>query len=145
MDKQKIINNLPKTYIDNSKIHGKGLFALEIIKSNEILGYLDGQIISWEIYDEFIHTIKKLNNEEFDNFVFYDEWNALPNEKVMIRLFRTKYAFINHSRTPNIQIKYNPLRIVALKDILKGEELLIDYRKEQLREEYINGAGKQFL
>ena len=61
------------------------------------------------------------------------------------RAVRTKYSFINHSRKPNLRIEKEGMILFTIKDIYCGEELLLDYREEPLREEYINGHGKTYL
>ena len=70
------------------------------------------------------------------------EWNAIEKDLLLVRPYRTKYSFINHNRTPNLIIKYNPLRIESFKNILKDEELTLDYRKEPLPDEYIQNKGQ---
>lgn len=125
-----VIDNVKHSYISKSKIHGNGLFASTQIKKNTKLGYLEGQVVPWEIH-------KKYENEV--------EWNALDEETLMVRPYRTKYSFINHSRTPNLVLKYFPLRIEALEDIEPNTELTLDYRREKLPPEYITNKGKNYL
>lgn len=73
------------------------------------------------------------------------EWNALNKHTLLVRPLRTKYSYINHSRTPNTEILYNPIRVVATKDINPQDELTLDYRKEALPKEYLDGHGKTYL
>ena len=129
-DIKDVIDNIKFSKIAESKIHGKGLFATQKIKKNTKLGYLDGQVVSWKFH-------KKYQNEV--------EWNALDEETLMVRSYRTKYSFINHSKTPNLEIKYFPLRIETIEDIEPNEELTLDYRKEKLPLEYIEKKGKHYL
>ncbi|MFW5794392.1 MAG: SET domain-containing protein [Bacillota bacterium] len=134
-----IINNIKNTYIQKSNIDGDGLFTKKEFKKDEILGELDGQIISWDLYN----SLKKLYDENKD--YFFGEWNALDEKTLLVRALRTKYSYINHSRKPNLKLIYNPLRIVAIEDIPENTELTLDYRKEPLRKEYIENHGKYYL
>ena len=124
------IDNINNTIILQSNIHGFGLFANKDIQKNTILGYLDGQIINWNLHKKY-------------NLTF--EWNALDNNKLLVRPYRTKYSYINHSRNPNIKIIYDPIRIITIQNIRINEELLLDYRLENLPLEYLNNEGKKYL
>jgi SET domain-containing protein len=143
MNFENVIDNVSKGYIQKSEIHGNGLFANEDIKKGEILGYLDGQLIDWNQYHEIMGSMPK-RSEEMIKYVFC-EWNALSPTELLVRPLRTKYSFINHSRTPNIKLAYEPLRLVACQYIEKDQEFLLDYRKEPLNEEYLAGHGKTYL
>lgn len=129
-DISETIFNLNDTYIDSSNIHGNGLFAKTDIKAGVTLGYLDGQKVNWNLFRKYEMEV---------------EWNALSKDVLLVRPFRTSYGFINHSRNPNIEVFYDPLRIVSKKNIKKDDELLLDYRKEPLPEEYIDSKGKFYL
>ena len=124
-----VIDNIPFTKIDKSNIHGFGLFAKKDFKIGEILCILDGQIMNWDFYDELR---KKIDLKEYQNYIFM-EWNALSQDTLLVRAFRTKYSYINHSKTPNIAIKYDPIRIEVVQAIRNNEEILIDYSKEPLK------------
>lgn len=137
-----VIDNVSPTYIDESSIHGFGLFAAELIERGSVLGILDGQVMSWDRY----HTMRAalaLPSEARD-YLFL-EWNALAPDTLLVRAFRTKYSYINHARQPNVELRSRPLEVVALRDIAQGEELLLDYRKEPLNEEYLTGHGSTYL
>ena len=112
------------------------------------IGTLDGQIINWEVFESFT-TELKIRSVSLADIGLYDEWNAISEEIILLRLFRTKYGFINHSRNPNIVLKNDSenkvIKIYTLQKIKKNEELTLDYTKEALREDYINGKGKEFL
>lgn len=125
-----VINNLHSTYIKKSSINGYGLFAEINIQKNTILGYLDGQIIDWDLHTKYHLTL---------------EWNAINDNKLLVRPYRTKYSYINHLRNANVIIKQNPIRIVTKKDIKKNEELVLDYRLESLPNEYLEKKGKFYL
>jgi len=138
------IDNIKKGYIADSVIHGLGLFASAEIDKDDILCIFDGQIITWEKY----HQIKKRLIIEleapYDTYIFM-EWNALDKETLLIRPFRTKYSYINHSRNPNVKIMKYPLRLIALCNIHKDEEITIDYREEPLNDEYMKEHGLSYL
>ncbi len=138
---ENIIDNMHPTYIAKSNVHGHGLFASKEIAANECLGELDGQYISWELYNKISSQI---TDEQLTN-TYFMEWNAITKDLLLTRPFRTKYSYINHSRTPNVEILQNPLRIVTIRKINADEELLLDYRKEELNEEYLKGHGKTYL
>lgn len=125
-----VVDNLKLCHIENSHIHGYGLFSDACIDSGVVLGLLDGQLIPWELHQKYDLTL---------------EWNAIDKNTLLVRPYRTKYSYINHHRSPNLVLLYDPLRIVALKSISEGEELTLDYRKEPLPDEYIESKGKFYL
>jgi len=117
-------------YIDKSNYSGFGLFTkVQILKKHKIFS-LNGQM---------------KNQDYLNNKKFYGEWNALGNNKFLVRDERTSYGFINHSRKPNCKIDTNTMEVYSLRDIKANEEILLDYREEPLPEEYINGYGKTYL
>lgn len=130
MPPEDIIDNLKFSYIRESKIHGYGLFADREIGEGVILGFLDGQSIPWSLHSKYHLTL---------------EWNAIDEETLLVRPYRTKYSYINHQRSPNLLILHEPLRVVTLRSIQKSEELTLDYRKESLPQEYIESKGKYYL
>jgi SET domain-containing protein len=130
MDFDLNIDNIKDTEIRKSNIHGWGLYSLTNIAINTVLCELDGQIVPYSTYSENEKTL---------------EWNALENDMLMVRPYRTKYSFINHSRTPNAKIAYKPIRVICIKSIDKGEEITIDYRMEALPEKYLQEHGKTYL
>ena len=100
---------MEKVYVKKSKIKGKGLFAKRDIKKGEIIGVAKGPIVpdnkeSWKKYGEkYLHPIS------------YSE--AILNKEI------TRYT--NHSCDPNCGLK-NGIKLVALRDIKKDEEITID-------------------
>jgi SET domain-containing protein len=140
-----IIDNIPYGEIRTSPTHGYGLFSKKKIYKDEIICILDGQVIQWDRYESIKDALSNLiSNKEAESFLF-TEWNALDEKTLLARTIRTKYSFINHSRDANLVIKYNPVRVVSRVDIEKGTEMLLDYRKEPLRKEYIEGHGRSYL
>lgn len=136
-----VVNNISFSYIQKSEIHGFGLFADRKLEARTILCILDGQVMDWGQYDKIVDIVKL---GKYQNYIFM-EWNALDTSTLLVRAFRTKYSYINHSDNPNVKIYYNPLRIETLKTINKGEEILIDYTQEPLRQEYLDNKNKGFL
>ena len=131
-----IVDNIPDTEIRPSALHGNGLFTTRAFQEGEIIATLDGQVISWDSYNQ----IKKVCPYGDDNNDLFMEWNALTSDTLLLRPFRTKYSFINHGRAANIQRIDGPLRLMTTQAIAAHTELLIDYRKEPLNSEYIQQA-----
>lgn len=125
----KYLHLTDKLYLNISSIHGFGMFAKKNIPAGEILFKLSGELYTKEF-------LKDQN--------FHGEWNALENGKFLVRKNRTSYGFINHSRKPNCFIG-DDMRIRSYTSIQKGEEILLDYRKEALPEDYVQGFGKTYL
>jgi len=144
-----IIDNINYSQIKQSPIHGYGLFATQDILKNSILGTLDGQLISWNNYEVLkkeLFKLCKLTKNCYD--YFFIEWNALSKESLLVRAFRTKYSFINHSIYPNLKIiklGSTKLEIKTCKNIQKGEEFLLNYRDEPLRKEYLMQNENSYL
>lgn len=142
--KENTINNIKQGYIAPSKIDGFGLFARNNIDKGDILCIFDGQIMSWEKYYEIQENVSPYIKIPYDKYIFM-EWNALDEETLLVRPFRTKYSYINHARKPNVEIEKYPLRLIAIEDIVKDTEITLDYRKEPLNDEYIKKHGFSYL
>ncbi len=142
--KRTVIDNIVIGHIDNSTIHGLGLFATRMVKEGEILCILDGQVVPKSQYETIRNSLIEHVSHPYDQY-FFMEWNVLDNDTLLVRPFRTKYSYINHSRKPNLKIAKFPLRIVALTEIMQNEELTLDYREEPLSTEYMEGHGKTYL
>lgn len=136
-----VIDNIAFTTIKRSSIHGFGLFADVDFENGKILCLLDGQLMNWDHYEKLR---KQIDLGKYQNYIFM-EWNALPDKKLLVRAFRTKYSYINHSKYPNVAVFYDPIRIETIKEIKKGDEILIDYSKESLCDDYLNDESKGFL
>lgn len=134
-DDADIINNIPNTKICESEIHGRGLFSTVSIPTGAILAVLDGQLI----------PLAKQQIVSPDICGTHCEWNAVSKDMLLVRAFRTKYSFINHSNSPNLRLEYNPLRIVVSSDLNRGDELTLDYNREPLPEQYLELHGRHFL
>lgn len=137
-----LIDNIPDTAIQRSDLHGLGLFSLKNLMAGVKLCDLDGQIVSYDLYDSQMRK-PDYSKQVVDNL--FVEWNALPNNMLLARMFRTKYSYINHSRTPNCKLIGYPPKLWSIADIETGEELTIDYREEPLPDLYKHGHGSTYL
>lgn len=131
-DVPEVIDNIEAAYISPSEIHGHGLFAVNELHPGETLCTLDGQVVPWRL-----HSAERLSTE----------WNALPADRLLVRPYRTKYFYINHSRLPNLVIRQDgdALTIVVARTIGRDEEMTLDYRQEPLPREYIEAHGHTYL
>lgn len=93
-------------YVDDSPIHGKGLFARKYIVAGELIGVLDGVPTS----------------TDGEHVLWIDEDNGVQ--------VRCDLQFINHSDEPNA-VYYDTLEVCALTDIAPGEEITHDYTDGQ--------------
>ncbi len=91
-------------YVDDSPIHGKGLFAKCDIPKGSVIGVVkgmtakrDGPYVLWLSEDEGIRV-------------------------------RCDLRFINHSKRPNAAY-YDTLEVVALRDIPRGKEITHNYEQ----------------
>lgn len=91
-----------KVYVDESKIHGKGLFANDHITKGEVIGIAQGE-----------HT-----NKDGPHVLWI-------NGKVGYHV-QCDLRYINHSEDPNA-CYYDTLEVCALKDISPGEEITHNY------------------
>ena len=106
------------TFVKKSDIEGLGLFASDDIKEGE-----------FEIFSLPVHT-GEITGDRF--FVFDSVYD--------LRLSNLQY--MNHSDTPNIdyiEIE-GKIKILALRDIEKGEELLIDYGWDEEKKNSVFGV-----
>ncbi|MFH0869398.1 MAG: SET domain-containing protein [archaeon] len=98
-----------KTYVKDSPIEGKGIFAKNNIKKAEIIGCCRGKI-----YSEA--EAEKLN---------LPDHHLMTVGKDKIMLVEAPERYTNHSCDPNVGI--NKLNLVAIRNIKKDEEIFIDY------------------
>ena len=89
-------------YVDNSPIHGKGLFAKTLINAGEVIGILEGE------YTE----------KDGDHVLWLNEKTGF--------LVHSDLRYINHSDKPNAAY-YDNLEVCAVRDIQPGEEITHDY------------------
>jgi len=98
-----------KAEVRDTDKYGKGVFATEDIKKDEIVAEFDGKIYEYE--DDFSEDV--LNH-------------AIQFEKRRWRDSDGIARIINHSCEPNCGVK-DLFKIVAMRNIKKGEELTWDY------------------
>ena len=90
------------TYVANSKIHGKGLFAAEPIAAGSIIGWLEG--VPCDIDGCYV--------------LWLSETRAIE--------VTCELKYINHSDKPNA-CYYDDLSVMALRDIAPHQEITHDY------------------
>lgn len=113
------INPPNKIYIDNSKIHGLGVFASEKISTGELI----------EITP--ILDMKIPNGQVSDCMIDYRFNWPQGNEPILQAVAWGYGSLYNHSETPNAFWKSNldnfTFEFYATKDIEKDEEILVYY------------------
>lgn len=105
----------PKVFIGKSGINKKGMFAKELIRVGEMVYVKGGHILSrGELFSsEVINSYLPISDDFF--------LGALsPEEEAHIKLYN------NHSCDPNCGM-HGEITFVAIRDILPGEELTVDY------------------
>lgn len=106
-----------KTFVKESPIEGKGLFALENIEKDEIIAIRGGYITT---FDEVVRLNKEIGDYSLK---ISDELFLGVKTKDEIEDYA---VFINHSCEPNVGMS-GRLAFVAMRAIYAGEELCIDY------------------
>jgi SET domain-containing protein len=106
----------PKAESFNSKIHGIGLRAKEDISKGEIVGVIGGIVVPTSEIKEYRAIMGDLGVQISDDF-----W-IVPSTRKEVEIG----GAINHSCNPNLGIK-GEIMVIAIKEIKKGEELIIDY------------------
>jgi uncharacterized protein len=100
-------------YVAKSKF-GKGIFAARDIKIGELIMNFKGMIISG---NELGKVAKKGRNALTDPLQVSDD---------RFMLILSPYVLVNHSCDPNSGLK-NITKLVAIKNIKKGDEIFLDY------------------
>ncbi len=105
----------PKIWIQKSKIHGVGMFAIHPIAKSEIVFIHGGHIVTRDklFYSAIIGSYLPLDDNYFIGAI-------KKSEEKYVELF------LNHSCNPNCGIR-GEITFAALRDIIIGEELTIDY------------------
>jgi len=99
-----------KIKIKKTKDRGRGLFAKELIKKDELIAEFDGEIYGWD--DD------RWTDELADHCIQFEEFKWRDSKGIA--------RVINHSCEPNCGIK-NLFQVIAMRDILPGEEITWDY------------------
>jgi len=106
----------PKAKSMKSRIHGIGVVAIQDIKKDETVGVLGGLVVpSSEIKTYW----KKMGQVGIQ---IDDEFFIVPATREEIE----KLGVFNHSCNPNCGI-INNIKMVAMRNIKSGEELVFDY------------------
>ena len=92
-------------YVDDSGIHGKGLYALVSINQGDYMGTYDGP----EAYENGSHVL----------------WIEQDGGKWVGRNGANMLRFLNHCGDPHAE--FDGFDLYALKDIYQGEEITINY------------------
>ncbi len=95
-------------YVEDSAIHGKGLFAKRPIKSGTYLGCYEGPVTT-----------------ENDTHVL---WAQMEDDRWVGRDGRNVLRYLNHSKKPSAE--FEGFDLYAVKDILPNQEVTIDYGEE---------------
>ena len=128
MSKEKVLEILKNTYcrLKPSKIGGVGVFAIRDIpeNTNPFYGIKEAK---WHKFN--ISELKNLDKEilELINDFFVIE----EDETVLIPEFGLNGIdisfFLNHSKNPNLKTIDEGFNFITLREIKKGEELLVSY------------------
>lgn len=92
-------------YVDDSPIHGKGLFAKKFIPVGQVIGIIRGK-----------HTMR-----EGDHVLWIDQDTGIH--------VQCDLRYINHSDNPNAAY-FDSLEVCAVRDIHPGEEITHDYEQD---------------
>ncbi len=112
----------PAYAVRNSKIHGRGVFALRNIPADTCIVEYEGERINWK---EAVRRENTKAPDDFHTFFF-----SLENGKIIDGGSNGNDArWINHACEPNCEAREEDGRvfIYALRDIKRGEELNYDY------------------
>lgn len=105
-----------KIHVGETKGRGKGIFAKKNIKKGETIAAVKGKIFT-------IKNLKDVKAKRLDgNYLHQIDWNKFINNETITK-------FTNHSCEPNAAVKEKlpTCRLMALKNIKKGEEITVDY------------------
>ena len=101
--------------VKQSGIHDKGVFVgMNLSKGDEI--EICAKTISYEKYNSIRFKLGIGRRKEY----------FLTSAKFVIDLRESELRYLNHSENPNLDWD-NDKRFVAQRDIIKGEELTINY------------------
>jgi len=107
-----------KTEVRQSKIHGRGLFAICDIRKDEIVAVKGGHIVDGKTLREKITPVLGPVEIQIDNDLFIAPVTEEERELSML--------YSNHSCDPNLGIR-GEITFVAMRDIRAGEELTHDW------------------
>lgn len=106
----------PKARVIENGIDGKSVFAIEPIVRNELIAIWGGTILTSEELTDHDSSLQKYTLQIGENhFIVPDEISSVNDAE-----------YFNHSCDPNCGIQ-GQIALVAMRDILPGEELSFDY------------------
>ena len=108
----------PKTEIRESKIHGRGLFAIADIAKDEMIAVKGGHIVDGKTLREKITPRLGPVEIQIDDDLFIAPVTEEERELSML--------YLNHSCDPNLGLR-GEITFVAMRDIRAGEELTHDW------------------
>src|ERR1043166_4336941 len=108
----------PKTEVRESKIHGRGLFAITDIAKDEIVAVKGGHIVDRKALHEQIMPRLGPVEIQISDDLFIAPVTGEERELSML--------YLNHSCEPNLGIR-GEITFVATRDIRAGEELTHDW------------------
>ncbi|MGE5212342.1 MAG: SET domain-containing protein [Nitrospirota bacterium] len=108
----------PKTEVRESKIHGRGLFAVADITKNEIVAVKGGHIVDRKTLREKITPVLGPVEIQIDDELFIAPVTEEERERSML--------YLNHSCNPNVGVR-GEITFVAMREIRAGEELTHDW------------------
>ena len=127
MSKEKVLKILKNTYcrLKPSKTEGVGVFAIRDIPENTNPFY--GSKQKWHKFN--ISELKDLDKEILG--LINDFFVIEEDETVLIPEFGLNGMdisfFLNHSKNPNLKTIDEGFNFITLREIKKGEELLVSY------------------
>jgi SET domain-containing protein len=107
-----------KTEVRESKIHGRGLFAIADIAKSEIVAVKGGHIVDGEALREQITPRLGPVEIQIDDDLFIA---PVTNEERELSML-----YLNHSCEPNLGVR-GEITFVAIRNIRAGEELTHDW------------------
>ncbi|HEY4757003.1 MAG TPA: SET domain-containing protein-lysine N-methyltransferase [Chthoniobacterales bacterium] len=108
----------PKTEVRESKIHGRGLFAIGDIAKNEIVAVKAGHIVDGQTLRTKITPVLGPVEIQIDDDLFIAPVTEQERELSML--------YSNHSCDPNLGIR-GEITFVAMRDVSANEELTHDW------------------
>ncbi len=106
----------PKAECRESKIDGVGIFSIEDIQKGEVVGVIGGIIVPVSEIKEYWKRVGDFGAQLSDDFFI------VPSDKEELK----RTGAFNHSCEPNCGFE-KEIILISIKDIKKGEEILIDY------------------
>lgn len=107
-----ICRYMKKIKVLKSKVHGRGVFADEMIRKGQKIQYIKGPKV-----------VKKIHNSKESRKIA--SWIGI-GKYTWINTDKSPFKYINHSCRPNAAI-IGKRTLVALEDIRPNQEIFIDY------------------